>query len=180
MTYDVSEIKSIRKKFGLTQTELAKRSGVSQSLIAKIEAGLIDPAYSKAKQIIDALGTVKAKEEQKLVDIMQKKIINVSPSTKIKDAISMMKKHNISQMPVMHEGKCVGLITESVILDALMTKKPKDVSDVMAECPPIMSKTASVNVASDLLRHYPTILVSDHGKIIGLVTKSDVLSKLSL
>jgi len=37
MPYELEEIKEIRKKFGLTQNELANRAGVSQSLIAKIE-----------------------------------------------------------------------------------------------------------------------------------------------
>jgi len=37
MTYELEEVKKIRKKLGLTQTELANRAGVSQSLIAKIE-----------------------------------------------------------------------------------------------------------------------------------------------
>jgi predicted transcriptional regulator len=180
MSYEISEVKVIRKKLGMTQSELASRAGVSQSLIAKIEAGLIDPTYSKAKKIIDALGTIKAKEEQKLSDVMQKKIIHAEPSTRIKEAISMMKRHNISQMPVMHEGKCVGLVTEAIILDSLFAKKPKEVGEIMAECPPIVSKNASISVASDLLRHYPTILVSEHGKITGIVTKSDVLIKLKI
>ena len=179
MSYEISEIRSIRKKLGITQAGLAKKAGVSQSLIAKIEAGLIDPTYSKARQIFDALKSETEQKELKMEEVMQKKIINAEPSTKIRDAIRMMKKHNISQMPVMQDSKCVGLITEAVILDALMTKKPRNtVREVMAECPPIMSKNTSISIASDLLRHYPTLLVSEHGKIIGIVTKSDVLSRL--
>ncbi|MBI2079314.1 helix-turn-helix domain-containing protein, partial [Candidatus Micrarchaeota archaeon] len=44
---DVSKLGSLRRKLGITQKELAKLAGVSQSLIAKIEMGKIDPAYSK-------------------------------------------------------------------------------------------------------------------------------------
>jgi len=35
MDYELKEIKELRKKFNLTQSELAKKSGVSQSLIAR-------------------------------------------------------------------------------------------------------------------------------------------------
>ena len=51
MTYELEEIKKIRKSLGLTQAELAKRADVSQSIIAKIESGSIDPTLSKAKKI---------------------------------------------------------------------------------------------------------------------------------
>ncbi len=52
---ELSEIKHLRKKFGLTQSQLAKLSGVSQSLIAKIEADRIDPTFSKAQKIFEAI-----------------------------------------------------------------------------------------------------------------------------
>ena len=39
-------------------------------------------------------------------------------------------------------------------------------------------QTTSVKVISSLLRHYPIVLVSESGKLIGLITKADLLSKL--
>ncbi|MBS3124223.1 helix-turn-helix domain-containing protein [Candidatus Woesearchaeota archaeon] len=38
---NITEIGLLRKRFGLTQKELAANSGVSQSLIAKIESGSV-------------------------------------------------------------------------------------------------------------------------------------------
>ena len=48
-------IGKLRRQLGLTQKELARKAGVSQSLIAKVESGLIDPAYSKVVQLFQAL-----------------------------------------------------------------------------------------------------------------------------
>ena len=62
--YELEEIKKIRKKLELTQTELADRAGVSQSLIAKIEAGRIDPTYSKTKKIFAALSDLEKRGDQ--------------------------------------------------------------------------------------------------------------------
>ena len=59
--YKLSEIKRLRKKLEINQKELAVRAGVSQSLIAKIEAGKIEPTYSKACGILE---TLKDLEEQ--------------------------------------------------------------------------------------------------------------------
>ncbi|MBI3035086.1 CBS domain-containing protein [Candidatus Woesearchaeota archaeon] len=178
MAYELEEVKKIRKKLGMTQTELANRAGVSQSLIAKIESGRIDPTYTKTKKIFAALSDLEKKEEVKAEQLMTARIINVSPGTSIKEAISKMRKFNISQLPVIEEHKSVGLVSESIILDALLKSKGKTVKDVMQEAPPIVSKTTSVQVVSSLLKHFPMVMVSEQGKLTGLITKSDLLGKM--
>lgn len=178
MTYELEEVKKIRKKLGMTQTELANRAGVSQSLIAKIESGRIDPTYTKTKKIFAALSELEKKEEIKAEQIMAGRIISIDPNEYIKEAISKMKKFQISQLPVMEGSKLVGLVSESTILDALLNSKGTKVRDIMQESPPIVSKTTPIQVVSNLLKHYPMVLVSEEGKLIGLITKSDLLGKL--
>ena len=178
MPYELSEIKKIRKSLGLTQTGLAKRANVSQSLIAKIESGKIDPTFTKTKKIFEALSDLENKEEVKAEELMNKKIIGVAPGNDIKQSVNKMKKFGISQMPVIDDHKVVGLVSESTLLNALMSKKHKKIADIMEEAPPIISKTASVQIISNLLRHYPMILVSESGKLTGLITKADLIAKL--
>ena len=178
MTYELEEIKKIRKKLGMTQTELANRAGVSQSLIAKIESGKIDPTYTKTKKIFVALTELEKKEEVKAEQLMTSRIISVNPETSIKEAISKMKKFQISQLPVIDSNKSIGLVSESTILDALLKSKGAKVKEVMQESPPIVSKTTSIQVISNLLKHYPMVLVSQEGRLIGLITKSDLLGSL--
>jgi predicted transcriptional regulator len=178
MSYELAEIKKIRKNLGLTQTDLAKRANVSQSIIAKIESGKIDPTFTKTKRIFETLNDLENKEEIKAEELMNKKIVSLSPNNNIKDSINKMKKFGISQMPVLDDDKVIGLVSESTLLNALIGKKENNIQDIMEETPPIVSKTASVKVVSNLLKHYPVILVSESGKLIGLITKSDLLSKL--
>lgn len=178
MTYELEEIKKIRKTLGMTQTELANRAGVSQSLIAKIESGRIDPTYTNTKKIFTALSELEKKEEIKAEQLMTSKIISIGSAASVKDAIDKMKKHEISQLPVIDSNKLVGLVSESIILDALLNSKGKIVRDVMQDAPPIVSKTASIQVVSNLLKHYPMVAVSEEGRLIGLITKSDLLGKL--
>jgi predicted transcriptional regulator len=178
MPFDISEIKIMRKKFGLTQSELAKKSGVSQSLIAKIEAGKIDPAYSKVSKIFSFLDSLREKQELKAKDVMRQSIIPVKPNTPIHEAISRMRKHNISQMPVISDNKCVGVVSEAIILNSILDKKAKTVSEIMGESPPIVSKNTSINVVSELLRFIPMVMISEKGKLLGVITKSDILGKL--
>ena len=49
---EIKIIKRKRKEFGLTQKQLSKESGVSQSLIAKIEAEKAQASYEKMKKIL--------------------------------------------------------------------------------------------------------------------------------
>lgn len=176
--HDVSEIKNWRKRIGITQNELANISGVSQSMIAKIEAGLLDPTYTKAKAIFDALTRLEKKEEKKISEIMQKKVIAVKSEDTLKKVIAVMRKNNISQMPVIEDKNLVGIISETSILDSILEKNDPNalVKDIMRECPPTINLDASINVASNLLKHYPLIMVSKQGKIIGIVTKADILN----
>ena len=178
MTYELEEVKKIRKKLGMTQTELANRAGVSQSLIAKLESGRIDPTYTKTKKIFAALSDLEKKEEIKAEQLMTSRIVSVGSSTPVKEAIAKMKKYEISQLPVIDGHKLVGLVSESTILDALLNSKATKVSEIMQESPPIVSKTASIQVVSNLLKHYPVVIVSEGGRLIGLITKSDLLEKL--
>ena len=178
MPYELSEIKKIRKNLGLTQIDLAKRANVSQSLIAKIESGKIDPTFTKTKKIFETSSDLENKEEVKAEELMNRKIISVSPGNDIKESVNKMKKFGISQMPVIDAHKVVGLVSETTLLDALMSEKGKKIVDIMEETPPIVSKTASIQIVSNLLRHYPMVLVSESGKLIGLITKADLLSKL--
>ncbi|HHY66018.1 MAG TPA: helix-turn-helix transcriptional regulator [Alicyclobacillus sp.] len=49
-------LREIREKAGLTQSDLAKASGVSQSHISEIEAGNTVPTVFVAKRLAWALG----------------------------------------------------------------------------------------------------------------------------
>ncbi|TKJ17850.1 hypothetical protein CEE44_05000 [Candidatus Woesearchaeota archaeon B3_Woes] len=178
MAFEISEIKPIRKKLGITQSELAKQANISQSLIAKIEAGTLDPTYSKAKKIFEVLNSLSKSKELKAKNIMNKKLISINPETKIKNAIKEMRKHGISQIPVLKNNNCVGLVSETIILNSFTKKDISKVEDIMGDCPPIISKDTSIEIVSNLLKFYPIVLVSEKGDLQGLITKSDILKAI--
>ena len=102
---ELSELKKYRKRLNLTQKELAKRANVSQSLIAKIESGKIDPSYTNAKKIFETLSLLEEKIELTARDIMYKRVIYGKSSDTLKDTIQKMRQKNISQMPVLKHNK---------------------------------------------------------------------------
>ncbi len=178
MTFETSEIKPIRKKLGITQFELAKQANISQSLIAKIESGILDPTYSKVRRIFDVLNSLSKSKELKAKDIMNKKLIFINPETKIKNTIKEMRKHGISQIPVIKNNQCIGLISETTILNSFTKKDINKVKDIMEDAPPIIAKDTSIEIISNLLRFYPIVLVSEKGTLQGVITKSDILKSI--
>lgn len=178
MFESLKEIKALRKKVGLTQSQLAKMAGVSQSLIAKIESESLDPTYNNAVRIFEALSGFSHKKTKTASELMNKKIISVSPDSDVKDAVKKMKKFEISQMPILDDGKVVGRVSETNVLDAIIGgRSDSKIEDIMNDSPPIVSPNTSSEVISSLLHHFSMILVEERGKIKGLITKSDFINK---
>ncbi len=178
---EVKKIGKIRKQLGLTQKQLADLSGVSQSLIAKIESNKIDPAYSKVVQIMNALEEYQKKEKKLVSQVMTKKIYSVTSRDTVSKTIKIMREEDISQLPVIENGNCIGSVSESAILGVLTDEEnPKDVliDDIMDDAFPSIPANSIIDVATDLLKHYPALLVEKNGEIIGIITKADLLKAI--
>ena len=71
----LEDIAKRRRQLGLKQSELAKAAGVSQSLIAKLEAGTIDCSYTKVKTIFDVLDRLEFKTKTQADKVLHKNVI---------------------------------------------------------------------------------------------------------
>lgn len=182
MLPNLATIKQRRKKYNISQKELAQRSNVSQSLIAKIEAGKIEPSYTKAEQIFSCLEELRYTTEKTAKDCMNTTIIFASPNDSIMNSISIMKKQGISQLPVQHENIIVGLINESLLVD-LMVENKKNIftsttKDIMLDAPPIIPANTSQRIVLEILKEHQMILVGKNGNVTGIISKADMLSQI--
>ncbi len=179
MIDNLEQIKHVRKRIGMTQKELALQSGLSQSMIAKVESGRLDPAYTNAKKIFSILELIRDKKESVAKDFIKKGMICARLNDSIKDITIKMKLHDISQLPVIDDQKIMGLISETVILENLFKgKKCLKVKDIMEEPPPSVSMNTSSKILSELLKTYPLVVINDTGKPAGIITKSDLIQKI--
>ena len=183
MLPDIIEIKKRRKILGITQSRLAKESAVSQSLIAKLESGKLETSYSIAKQIFLVLDKLENKTSKKAKDYSSNKIIKIDLGDKVKAAISLMKKNNISQLPVFDGNSFVGSFSEKTILDKIAEGESVEVlegegvGDVMEDPFPSINEDTPLNSFISLLQHNQALLVLRKGKPVGVITKSDLLKK---
>ena len=180
MQYELDNLKKIRKQLEFTQAEFAKNAGVSQSLIAKIEAGNIDPTYSKVKQIFEAIDRLGQREEITAADIMQKEILTAKPNDHVFEIVKLMKKNAISQVPILEGRNIIGLVTEKEMLEKIGDNNIHNLKarDIMIDPPPIISKETKMSILTSLIRYYPILLVANKGEMAGVITKSDILTKI--
>ena len=174
-------IREQRQRHGLTQHQLARAAGVSQSLVAKVESGQVDAAYSKVKRIMEALEHVSLGKEKTAREIMHAGIEAATPSQTLHSAAAEMRKKSISQMPVVESGRLVGGLTEEALLECFSSgRKLEDmrVSEAMGEPFPSVLPSTPVSSVASLLRYHIAVLVSDKGKLAGIITKADILKSI--
>lgn len=170
-------IKELREAAGLSQIELAKLAGISQAHIAKIENEKVDPRLSTINTILSVL-LKRGKEGKKILckDIMSKNIVHLKPEDGVKRAIKLMKSLAISQLPVFEHRKQVGSISEATIMKNLDKNLSFfKVEDIMDHEFPTVNAYDTIDILPDLLDFHAAVLVSDKGKIVGIITKSDLL-----
>ena len=182
MIPDVKEIRVLRKRHNLTQNQLAGLSGVSQSLIAKLESGLIDPSYGNFRKLHDVLTGISEKKEPKAGDVASARIVSASRNDLLVNAVRRMKKHGISQLPVREGTNLVGLLAERDVIEIIHQGRDAGklrVSEAMGDAPPAVPLKTPLRIITELLRVSPLVVVTKNGKPSGVVTKADVLNRLA-
>jgi len=177
---ELSNIKLRRQKLGIKQNELASLAGVSQSLIAKLEKGKLEPSYSIALKIFHVLDSLEHKSEKKCSEIMTPKILFVKKKDKVNRATELMKRHFIDQLPVLEGKHVIGSISESLIFSKLMQIDKKkllsmNIQEIMNEPFPIVNSNMPASVVLPLLKTTDAILVTENSKLVGIITKANLI-----
>ncbi len=174
------EIKALRKKAKLTQQELAEKAGVSQSLIARIESGTVNPRLSTLIRIMKALEEY-VESEITAEEIMSKPLIYTLPNENIETIVQKMWDHAISQLPVLGSNNTViGTIFERDIIEVFIKYKNKALSltakDIMSDpLPMVQPNTKLSRITSILTNEIPAVIVLKNGKPVGIITRSDIM-----
>lgn len=111
------------------------------------------------------------------------KPVVVDSKSPIREAIGLMKKYGISQLPVKDNGKILGMVYEIDLLRALATRSggPDDpVKDVAERSVPEISPDESITLLAKMFTETgEAVLVTKGGDLIAVLTKIDLISYLS-
>jgi len=72
------------------------------------------------KDYIQLKKEIKRMSEIKIKKIMSKKVVSISPDATIFDAANLMDKHDVNRLPVIENGKLVGIVARADIIKALI------------------------------------------------------------
>ena len=154
-----------------------------------------NPSYFKIKQIFDFLECVE-KEKQITAEelcVPHKKFKKTSKSkstatmefcklgTPILDVHNIMTKYGISQMPVLENGYCLGMITSKTVFDLVFGSK---LAKIYVDKKFLDHNYNTVNVKTPLnsirriLRYFDYALVEKEGIIHGILVRDDITNEL--
>lgn len=176
-----AELRATRLRLGLTQSEVAKAAGVSQPLIARMENESVDARLSTFRAVVDALNRAE-RTVVTLKDVMHAPVDVVRATDTMAEAIRLMREKSYSQVPVIAKGIPVGSLSERAVVHALAGARDAEalarapVRDSMGPPFPTASPETSVDQAARLLEDQSALLVMERGKLLGIVSKADLLS----
>jgi cystathionine beta-synthase len=109
-------------------------------------------------------------------------LVSAAPGQLVRQALGLMRLHDVSQLPVLENGECIGSVTEYTLTQrGLESSRFLDavVGEVMDEAFPVVDATQHVESVQKLLsKATPAVLVRRGGAIDGIVTRSDMLAYL--
>ncbi len=169
---NLRDIQRRRKILGLTQNQLAKRVGISQSLLTKIERGKVVPNYGIATEIFTVLEELENVDQKLAKDIMHKNVITLKPNDTVERAARLAKKYAISQFPVVEGHRQLGSVASS---DLIWNSKSSKIRDIHKEPFPSVNETTPISVVKGILRSSRAVIVLNKGEITGIITADDLL-----
>jgi CBS domain-containing protein len=121
-------------------------------------------------------------DEEQIALIMTRDIITASPNDDVKDVASKMIENNIRRVPIVDDGRIVGLVTASDLVNKALWKM--DILDpaenYMIQKIPTSWEGTPLNVAFEIMRYYKLkvlIGLNNDGKLSGILTETDFIEE---
>jgi cystathionine beta-synthase len=126
-------------------------------------------------------------DEIKVKDIVlrkhNKKMVSIAPETTVREAFDLMKKMDISQIPVLENDTMVGSLTENHVLTYLlenpMNHTQSKVSEVMDAPFPMVEEDLPMRQLNRYIsKKIPAVVVKDKAGILHILTKYDIIQSV--
>jgi cystathionine beta-synthase len=123
------------------------------------------------------LGSVKELIEHKGA----RSIVSVGPEHKVTEVIGVLKLNGISQVPVMENGKVLGLLSESRLLERALAGARGDspVREMVESNYSTADAATDITVLTELFKRSKAIVVIEGGKAVDIITRIDLIDYIA-
>jgi cystathionine beta-synthase len=106
--------------------------------------------------------------------------ITIQEGHTVKEAFELMKKHDISQLPVLQDEQVVGAITESAVLSFLLENplgnSEKKVADIMGAPFPVVSTDIPIRLLNQYItKEISAVMAKDKAGTMHILTQYDII-----
>jgi acetoin utilization protein AcuB len=127
------------------------------------------------------------RSRMRIAQFMKHPVVTVKPGDSPRHARELLERHRINQLPVVVDGRLVGIVTDRDLRDVFPSvledwkKKASDpstpIADIMSANVLTLGPQAPVADAARLMRRerIGAIPIVDEGRLVGILTRSDVL-----
>ncbi len=185
MLPEIKEIRERRIRLRMSQRDLAKNLGVSQSLIAKIERNKVSPSYTLVRKVFTYLDSLHTSNAGRAVDVASKPVAYVQVEDAVQKAVRILQATGYKQLPVREGEVWVGCVYERTISRHIMENKDlrsvlrRQVGEIMDEALPLAAEDTPITVLIPLLQQSQAVLVTRKGRVTGIITNADLLKLIS-
>ncbi len=114
---------------------------------------------------------------------IREKLITISPSQTVSDAISLMKKYDIENIPVMQDRQLIGAISESGLFNKMVTDSTiinKSVQSVIEKSYPEISIDTPVERLGTMInKENGAVICKDESSEFHIITKYDIIQAIA-
>ena len=142
---------------------------------------VFNDAWMQENQMLDVpRTTVEQLLERRSADAPP--LVSVAPAAAVRQALNLMSTWGVSQIPVVEDGESVGGLIEGTLMaralaqPALLDQPVREVMET--PFPEVEATTPTDRVGAMLTRESPAALVRKDGRLIGIVSRYDVLQQL--
>ena len=111
-----------------------------------------------------------------------REVISVSPVEKVLIVIARLHEHDISQMPVISEGRLVGMVTETQLLNHLVSGEAAAddaIAPIVQRQVATVGSETSLEAVMGLFGDGSVAVVQDRDEVVGIITKIDLIDFLA-
>ncbi len=117
----------------------------------------------------------------KVYQIMTRNPICTEATDFANEALQLMSSYELSELPVVEADKVVGAVRENKLMAKVIQNREvmtSAISEVMEEPMPVLDANEDIQSGIAKLKEHPAIVVKEFGRLIGVLSRHDVLGYL--